>query len=100
MAKRAVLLLFLLLGSQGCSDNDIDIIEVEATVQDVRDVPGFEDCAWLLLFNGQQYKPSYLPPSYQEDGLQVRAKVELLTETASCNSSLELLRIEQIALAN
>lgn len=74
MAKRAFLLLFFLLGSLSCSDNDIDIVEVEATVEDVRDVPGFEDCAWLLLFNGQRYKPSYLPQAIRKTAFRLEQK--------------------------
>lgn len=100
MLKKPLLISFLTLGAFSCSENDIDILEVEATIQDVRNLAGFENCEWLIFFNGKQYKPSYLPPSYAIDGLQVRAKVELLTETASCNSSLDLIRIEQITPAN
>lgn len=100
MIKKPLILIALALITFSCSDSDIDILEVEAMVQDVSDEAGFESCEWVLFFNGNRYKPSYLPPSYQEDGLRVRAKVELLTQTASCNSSLELVRIEQIAPAN
>ena len=100
MLKKLLIISFIVLSTFGCSESDIDIIEVEATILDVSNVVGFESCEWLISFNGQQFKPSYLPPSYEVDGLQVRAKVELLTETASCNSTLELIRIEQIALAN
>lgn len=100
MTKRAFFILFILLGSFSCSQSDIDILEVEATVQDAQNVAGLESCEWLVIFNGKQYKPSYLPLDYREDGLQVRMKIELLPETASCNSSIDLIRIEQISLAN
>ena len=100
MIKKACFVLMLSMALLGCSDADIDIIEVEATVLDVSNQVGFENCEWLLFFNGTRYMPSYLPPSYKLDGYRVRAKVELLTQTASCNSSLELIRIEQIAPAN
>lgn len=100
MVKRYLFLLALALLSFSCSNSDIEIIEVEATVLDVSDEPGFESCEWLLFFNGSRYMPSYLPPSYRIDGYRVRAKVELLSEAASCNSSLSLIRIEQIAPAN
>ena len=100
MIKKSLILIALALITFSCSDSDIDILEVEAMVQDVSEEAGFESCEWVLFFNGNRYKLSYLPPSYQEDGLQVRAKIELLTETASCNGSLELIRIEQIAPAN
>ncbi|NVJ46685.1 MAG: hypothetical protein HWE07_06145 [Cytophagia bacterium] len=100
MTKKVFLFLFILLGSFSCSQSDIDILEVEATVQDVQQVAGLESCEWLLFFNGKQYKPSYLPLDYREDGLQVRMKIELLPEKASCNSSIDQIRIEQISLAN
>jgi len=100
MIKRALLLFALALTSFSCSDSDIDIIEVEATVLDVSDEADFESCEWILFFNGNRYMPGYLPPGYRIDGYRVRAKIELLSETASCNSSLKQIRIEQIASAN
>ncbi|WP_420388614.1 hypothetical protein [Roseivirga sp.] len=100
MIKKTVIFIFLTLAGFACSDSDIDVIEVEAVIEDVSNEAGFESCEWLISFNGTRYKPSYLPPSYQVDGLQVYAKVELLSETANCNGSLNLIRIEQISPAN
>lgn len=103
MLKKLLFISFLYICISGCSNSDIDILEVQATIIDVRETIGLESCEWLLDIDGTLYKPSYLPPSYEVEGLRVLAKIELLNTKANCgslNNQIETIRIEQISTAN
>ncbi|GHE55341.1 hypothetical protein [Roseivirga thermotolerans] len=97
--KLAVVLALLGCFICACSNSEIDIVELQGTIVDVRDIPAMAECEWVLDVNGRLYKPTYLPSNYREDGLEVIVKAELYNRQASCaflNNSIETLRIEQL----
>ena len=100
---RTIAIALLFTGLFACDDDDTIISEVTGTVFQGTAANNFEDCGWLIDINGTPYAPNVLNRQFEQEGLEVRMKVEFLGERSTCAPSTvapERIRIEQISVAN
>lgn len=100
--KTACLCLFLAI-TMACADDDTQIVSTPGTIVDASSLAGLEACGFLVRIDGDLYQPSYLNNEYEQDGLEVRLKIEYLNRLEDCSTlpnRLSVIRIEQISPAN
>ena len=100
---RILFIILLFTGFMSCDDDDTVISEVTGTVFQGTAANNFEACGWLIDINGTPYLPNVLNSQFEQEGLEVRMKVEFLGEGSSCAPTTiapERIRIEQISVAN
>lgn len=100
---RTLFLALMCISLVACDDDDTVISEVTGTVFQGTAANNFEACGWLIDINGTPYLPNVLNSQFEQEGLEVRMKIEFLGERSSCAPSTiapERIRIEQIAVAN
>lgn len=97
MKALSTIFIVLCIAVLSCSDADIDIQEVQGTI--LLGDRGMTNCPWLINIGNTTFFPTYLPPEYQQERLNVLVKVEFLNNLKNCGAStFEELRIEQIQL--
>lgn len=89
-------LVFLFLG---CVDDESNIVELRGVIVEGAGVG--QDCEYIFQPDAGSYLvPQFVPIQFQEDGIQVFIKGEILAQKAACSSSNDngfLIRIEQIS---
>ncbi len=100
-SKAYILLALVFLLS--CSNEDIQIDDVDGVIVDASNIAGLENCGFMVRIDGELYKPTYLNSQYEQDGFDVLLKVEFLNTSSDCSTlpqaPLEI-RIEQIRPAS
>mgnify|MGYP005842453047 CR=1 FL=1 len=60
------------------------------------------ECQWLILADGETFRPSHLNIQYRQPQLKVFIKAEILSTTSNCEQgqAFREIRLEQISLDN
>ena len=72
-------------------DQNVTLDFTEAVVGNLGD-PALDGCGWVVTIDQTDFKPSYLPQAYEQDGLEVLVQVEYLNSTTACGLNPDALR--------